>query len=366
LTISLRLETLKIRGFRNISDAELELVPRVNVISGDNGQGKTSVLEALYFVATSRSFRTEKIREVCQDGAAGTRIEALFREADQPRKQTATVVNGRRTLTMDGRKPARLSAYATRTPLVVFHPGDLALVHGAASMRRTLLDRVALYMDAQSADARARYTLAQRERQTVLEKRGLQAAELDVFETLMGVNAGRVRSARQRAFEAITAALQTSFASMAASDLTLTATLTADAWGDDAEFASILRSRRERDRQRRNATFGPQRDDLNLELDGRSTRRHASQGQQRILSLALKLAELECIRAASGAQPILLLDDVSSELDPERTGAVYEFVRRAESQVLVTTTRPQLFDTPEIAKSDRCDFRLKSGQVEIV
>jgi DNA replication and repair protein RecF len=366
LTLALRLETLKIRGFRNISKGEMELVPRVNVISGDNGHGKTSILEALYFLSTSRSFRTERLAEVSQEGAEATRVEGEFREGEQLRRQTATIAGGRRSFTLDGRKPARLGSYATRTPLVVFHPGDLGLVHGPASARRTLLDRVALYVDAQTADARGRYSTAQRERQVVLEKRGVQAPELEVFETLMAAQAGRIRSGRQRAFEMLEVALRGTFSAMAASDLDLVATLEADVWGTDADFSRVLASRRDRDRQRRNATFGPHRDDLSLTLNGRPTRRHASQGQQRILSLALKLAELECIRTARGAQPILLLDDVSSELDPERTGAVYEFVRLAESQVLVTTTRPELFDTPQIGRADRRDFRLRHGHIEVV
>jgi DNA replication and repair protein RecF len=364
LTLPLRLDTLRIRGFRNIQSLDLELAPRINVLSGDNGHGKTSVLEALYFVATSRSFRTERLREVCREGSEVTRVEATFMEGSEARRQTATLHGNKREFGIDGKKPSRLGEYATRTPLVVFHPGDLALVHGPASIRRTLLDRVALYVDPQSGDARAQYTKAQRERQVVLEKRSTSAPELGVFERVMAVQAIRVRSARDRAFVALETALKSAFSSMAARELSLSVQLTADKWTDEEELVTILKARRERDRQRRNATFGPHRDDLSLEINDRPSRRHASQGQQRILTLALKLAELECIREARGAQPILLLDDVSSELDPERTGAVYDFVRRADSQVIVTTTRPELFDTPGIAPAERRDLRLRHGALD--
>lgn len=363
MTLPLFLESLSVRGFRNLTQIELEFVPRVNVISGANGHGKTSVLEALYFVATSRSFRTEKVSELRQQGSEATRVEATFREGGQLRRQIAASAGNVRSFAIDGKKPTRLSAYATRTPLVVFHPGDLALVHGSASVRRTLLDRVALYVDPPSSDARASYARAQRERQVILEKRGLHAPELDAFERVLAEHATRVRSARQRAYEALRAALLRSFASMAARDLELAVSLAADSWGTEDAFAAELRQRRDRDRQRRAATFGPQRDDLVLEINGRGARRLASQGQQRVLTLALKIAELECIRAARGAQPILLLDDVSSELDPERTGAVYDFVRQADSQVLVTTTRPELFETPGLSGSERRDIRLDTGSV---
>jgi DNA replication and repair protein RecF len=115
------------------------------------------------------------------------------------------------------------------------------------------------------------------------------------------------------------------------------------------------------DRRRRAATFGPHKDELELVLDGRAARKHASQGQHRILTLSLKLAELSTIREARQAHPLLLLDDVSSELDPTRIGLVYDFLRESQSQVFVTTTRPDLFVTPGLGPDERHDYRLEAG-----
>ena len=106
---------------------------------------------------------------------------------------------------------------------------------------------------------------------------------------------------------------------------------------------------------------GLSRDEIELVVDGRSARHHASQGQQRILTLSLKVAELSCVRDARRAHPVLLLDDVSSELDPARTGAVYAFLRENSSQVFVTTTRPELFPTPGASSLERADWQLVSG-----
>jgi DNA replication and repair protein RecF len=117
------------------------------------------------------------------------------------------------------------------------------------------------------------------------------------------------------------------------------------------------------DRIRKRTGVGPHRDELSFWLDGRMARQHASQGQHRILALAIKLAELECVRAARGAHPLLLLDDVSSELDPERTGSVYEFLRDVPSQVFVTTTRPDLLLTPMTNPSERADFEVRKGKL---
>ena len=363
MTSELRIERLEVENFRNIERLAIELAPHINVIAGDNGHGKTSVLEAVYFVATSRSFRTERIGEVQREGATSTRVAARLAEAAQHRVQRAALVSGRRSLALDGKRPQSVAKFAVRTPVVVFHPGDLQLVSGGAGLRRTLLDRVSLFQDPHRAEARSRYGKAQKQRQQVLQQRGARAKELDVFEDLMAQAGTEVAVGRQLATEALRSALADVFSELAAADLDLELQLRMGGCTDPTLFRRELFERRERDLQRRAASFGPQRDDLELTLNGRSARRHASQGQQRILTLALKVAELDCVRRARGAHPLLLLDDVSSELDPERTGAVYRFVRSATNQVLVTTTRPELFETPGLGPLDRADFRLHQGRL---
>jgi DNA replication and repair protein RecF len=157
------------------------------------------------------------------------------------------------------------------------------------------------------------------------------------------------------------AALAPAFLRMAQPGLELRAKYKPGGSQDVSEFVRQLFECRQRDTRQRAAYYGPQRDEIQLVVDGRSARHHASQGQQRILTLALKVAELECIREARRAHPVLLLDDVSSELDPARTGAVYDFLRETQSQVFVTTTRPELFPTPGANGVERADWQLVSG-----
>jgi DNA replication and repair protein RecF len=266
----------------------------------------------------------------------------------------------------DGKKPETLASYATRTPVVVFHPGDLTILTGAAAERRTLLDRVALFLDAASADARQRYLRASRARLVALEERGTGAADLGPLERLMAVHGAFLSRARSTASDRLVSALGPLFAAMAAPGLELSARFVPGGSLDEAELETELSRRREADLRRRMGTFGPHRDDFSISLDGRNVRRHASQGQQRILTLALKAAELECVRVARGVHPVLLLDDVSSELDPGRTGAVYEFLHGTPSQVFVTTTRPDLFALPRLASGDRADFCISGGELDVV
>jgi DNA replication and repair protein RecF len=361
LTTKLTFESVTVQRFRNVTELALAPSPRINVVSGDNGQGKTSLLEALYFVATSKSFRAERTCEMLQQGGEVGVVRAHVVEDGIRREQRVTLTSRTRAVLVDGKKPETLASYATKTPIVVVHPGDLAILSGAASERRTVLDRIALFVDPASADSRFRYTRATRARQVALDLRGTSALDLGPLEQVMAADGAALAAARHEAARRLIDALGPFFSRMGAPGLLLEARFVPGGSLDPIEMQAELLRRREQDLRRRSATFGPHRDDLELRLDGRSVRRHASQGQQRIITLALKAAELECVREARGSEPVLLLDDVSSELDPDRTGAVYEFLNGTASQVFVTTTRPDLFFLPDVAPADRADFRLVDG-----
>jgi len=358
---SLLFERLSIRGVRNLTALELEPASRLNVIVGDNGQGKTSVLEALYLVATTKSFRAERLGTLIQEGSEQASVGAVVSEGGMRREQRTVLGPRSRVVRLDGKAPKSLAGYATRTPVVVFSPADLELVSGGASGRRRLLDRVALYLDPPGTDARLRYEHALRSRQRVLEERGPGARELDAFEEVMAEDGARFALARERAAGGVRERLAATFARLAAPELTVRSTYVPGGATARDVFRQKLAAARPADARRGAATFGPQRDELELDIDGRPARSHASQGQQRLLTLALKLTELDCIREARGAHPVLLLDDVSSELDPERTLAVHELLMSTQSQVFVTTTRADLFPEPPREGSERADFRLTAG-----
>jgi DNA replication and repair protein RecF len=364
VTSPLRFEKLTIRGLRNLTALEFEPAARLNVIVGDNGQGKTSVLEALYLVATTKSFRAERLATLIQEGAAQASVVARVSEAGMGREQRTVLAERSRVVRLDGKPPKSLGAYATRTPVVVFAPSDLELVSGGAAGRRRLLDRVALFVDPPGADARLRYERAMRSRQRVLEERGPAARDLGPFEAVMAEEGARFALARERAVAGVGERLAATFARLATASLSVTFRYVAGGSTDASAFAAKLGALREADARRGAANFGPHRDELELDLDGRPARSHASQGQQRLLTLALKLTELDCIREARGAHPVLLLDDVSSELDPERTLAVHELLTLTESQVFITTTRADLFAGPPENAVDRADFRLAGGALQ--
>ena len=363
---SLRFEKARLASFRNIQAALLAPSPRLNLIWGDNGQGKTSVLEALYAVATTRSFRTDKLPQAIRTGDAQARVSATVCEGSFSRELSLTLGERSRVVELDGKRPKTLSSYAVRTPVVVFHPRDLELVTGAATERRRLLDRLILYADPTGAEAARRYAEAVKTRQRLLETRGVNAPELSDFESVAAEHGARFARARAEAAERLLPELQTAFRSVTPESLRLTASYVAGGSQNAEEFAAELAARRPEDSRRGRASFGPQRDELSLEIDGRAARSDASQGQQRLLSLSLKLAELRCVQQARRAYPVLLLDDVSSELDAHRTESVLTLLQASQGQIFVTTTRPELFSSSAFEASERADFRVVEGVVSRV
>lgn len=360
----LLIRSLRLRDFRNIAELGFEPAVRFNVISGDNGQGKTSLLEAIYCLATTRSFRTEQVKELRRDGAPFARVDAELEDGGRMRSQRLTLSEEGRGVFVDEQRASRLSEYAVRTPVVVFHPGDLELTMGGAAARRDLLDRVGLFSDPALLDDRRRYRQALRERQKVLEVRGEHAPELEAYEQLAARHGARLGQCRARAAEQLGHAALEAFRRLAAAELTFEMTYKPGGSCEERELLQELAQRRGGDRRRHVASYGPHKDDLTLRVAGRLARKTASQGQHRILALCLKLAELQAIQQARGAHPLLLLDDVSSELDPTRIGAVHAFLRNSRSQVFVTTTRPDLFQTPGASPAERRDYRLHQGALE--
>jgi DNA replication and repair protein RecF len=361
---SLAVASLSLRDFRNLKKVDLALGPRFNVLFGDNGQGKTNLLEAVYVLATSRSFRTSKLPELVAMGAETASVRGRIREAEEEREQVVGLRRGMRAARIDGRRPPTLAAYALRTPTVVFHPGAIALSTGSGGERRRLLDRVALYASPAGLAEAESYGKAVRARQRVLEVRGDSAADLDGWEELMVRHGSALSDERARAAERVIPEAKLAFRRLAARECDLGATYERGAPPDPDRFRAELRRNRTKDRARGAATVGPHRDDLALTLGGRSIRGIASQGQHRTVVLALELAEIQVVTESRGVRPVLLLDDVSSELDRQRTASLLDALQEETGQVLLTTTRPELLETAGLSGVEApVTFRVVAGTI---
>jgi DNA replication and repair protein RecF len=367
---SLAIDRLEVAGFRNLDAQVVELGARFNVLAGENGQGKTNLLEAIYVASTSKSFRTADLAPCVRHDFGAARVRIRVQDARQPgvpRVQSVEIEGagkGRRKVQLDGKRPPTLAAFALSTPVVLFEPASLSLSQGGAAERRRLLDRVAIHLaarrggGAQRLADRDRYKRAHVHRKKALE-RTPDPRVLGPFERLMAEHGVRIVEARAEAAAALAARAVPGFEAIARTTMPLAVAYAPKAPADVDAFAKLLEERRELDARRGSATRGPHLDDLSLDLDGRPARQVASQGQHRALVLALKGAELAAIAEAREVEPILLLDDVSSELDPRRNAALFAFLHAQVGQVVLTTTRPELIEIT----ADRRDFDVAQGRV---
>ncbi|HEY1959796.1 MAG TPA: DNA replication/repair protein RecF [Polyangiaceae bacterium] len=366
----LAIARLAVRDLRNLEAIDVEPGPRFNVVHGDNGQGKTNLIEAIYLVATSKSFRTSKTTEMIRRGAVEhASVRASVDEDGMKREQSIglSAQRGMRTLRIDGSRPPSAAVYAAKTPVVVFSPSSLTLSMGSSRERRALLDRVALYVEPTSFVEVASYQRAVRERQRALEDRGVRAPDLEEWEELVVRHGTAVMRSRRAACDAVLEQARPAFESIASPGLVFAGAYVATSPTEPERYRAALAQSRMRDLRRKSASIGPHRDDLVLELAGMAARTTASQGQHRALVLALKAAELAVIGRARDVRPILLLDDVSSELDAERTSALFAFLASQRGQVFLTTTRPELIPRALVGDEDlsvaRVDFRIVAGRL---
>ena len=349
---------------RNLKSAEYRFCKSVNILIGGNGQGKTSLLESLCIAATGRSFRTEQLREVLQTGQDTLAITAAIDEDGLCRQQKLVLAGHNRRGFINGNRISRLAEYATHTPVVVFHPNDLELVTGAAATRRNLLARIALYSDPSTQENRVAYLRALRHRQVLLEKTQSDNKALTAFEAILADHGEQLARSNALAAAQLCRELADVFADLSSNALLLEAQFIGVETPEREAYRRRLYDLRSTDRYRRRATFGPHRDELQLMLAGRSARHHASQGQQRLLALAIKLAELRCIQSIRQVQPVLILDDVVSELDRHRTRSFFDWLQSTDSQIFMTAPRDDVFRSNNFANKDPRIFVVNNGELQ--
>jgi DNA replication and repair protein RecF len=329
---------IEAKPLRSLDRVRVELPAGITSVIGPNGTGKTNLVEALYFALTGRSFRTADRRDLIPFGGALARAEATVRDDDGlERKLLASVSRseGRRHL-LDGSPADPATIARSRPPVAVFAPDRLALVKGPPAERRAHLDGFLAARWPTRADLRKEFGQALAQRNALVARLAAgygTATDLGIWDAGLARAAAPLIEARAEAI----AELAEPFAA-AASELGLEDAVLAyapRAAGDVEELRAGLEERREQDIRLGRSSWGPHLDELKLSTGERSLRRYGSQGQQRTALLALLFAEREALLAARRVTPLLLLDDVMSELDPGRRERLVARLRSG-GQVLIT------------------------------
>lgn len=332
--------SLSVRDFRNHERATLEPAPGVTVLEGPVGAGKTNLLEALYVACVGRSFRTSNDRELIRFGTPVARAAVVVDdEGTEHRIEVAIQRSAPKVVRADGARVERPVESPARPLICVFAPDRLELVKGAAGVRRAHIDEVVAALWPTRRETRREYARALAQRNSLLTRvraGAASAASLGGWTRELARHGMRLMADRAE----VAVLLSPRFAELGR-DLGLdgvpalayrprAAAATAEALEQELEAALAS------DLERGFTTHGPHRDDLSLELDDRALRRFGSQGQQRIALLSLLLAERDMLAASRSASPVLLLDDVLSELDEERRERLLDLLDRG-GQTLLTT-----------------------------
>lgn len=339
---------LSTEGFRNLLNGKVELHPRLNLIVGDNGQGKTNFLEALALVSGRPSFRTHELAVARQHHAARAVVSARLRDdAGDPRNDATlgfVYAGGAREQYRDGKRVPRLTA-ARCLPAVFFTARDLSRLSGPPAERRRALDRAALALWPEHARALLAYERARAAKARLLSLGArFDADELAVYETALAETGGLVAAQRRAARARLEQEIARHAEDLGTPFRNLSLELVSDlpAAGDAAELgaalAVLLRSRKSDERRARRCLVGPHRDDAVLRADGMPLASRASSGETRTLLLAWTLAEMS-LMAGGGRTPILGFDDFDSEWDPRLLGAFAEALPE-DGQVFLTSARP--------------------------
>ncbi|RKZ14107.1 DNA replication/repair protein RecF [bacterium] len=349
----MRVERVKLHNFRNLRQITVDVSPRINILLGRNGQGKTNFLEALSYLALGRSFRTSRDRELIQFQQDFTRVSVQGRDArnEQFELSAALTRDGKKKLEVDGVPVQRHADLVGHLSVVRFDPDEVELAKGSPDHRRRFLDYTLSLCSAEYFRVLIEYRRATAQKNRLLKSRSsVPDAELDVWDSelvrcgvpLLAARAGTLGELEDLAREA--------YSDLAPGQgrlsLQMRGTVPIEDANEDPEdrnriaeaFSAALVAGRGRERMMRHCLVGPHRDRLEVVLQDRSLRSYGSQGEQRTASIALKLAQGELLYERTQERPVVVLDDIFSELDRVRTEALQQRLQR-EHQLFIATAR---------------------------
>lgn len=362
------LEHLSILNYKNIEQAELALSPNVNCFIGDNGMGKTNVLDAVYYLSFCKSSSTQQDSLNIRHDADFLMLQGRYRNAvGEEELVSCGVKRGqRKRFKRNDKEYKRLSEHLGLIPLVMISPADHELIVGGSEERRRFMDVVISQYSVSYLEALIRYQKSLQQRNALMK----QDEEPDwglcaVLEDMMACDAAVIYRERRQMIEEFLPIFRDVYARLsngAAEEVTILY----ESHGERGDLGPILRDWRERERIVGYTLHGPHKDNLDLLMNGYNVRREGSQGQKKTYFIAMKLAQFLYLKQKSHQQtPILLLDDIFDKLDAGRVACIVDYVGGdAFEQIFITdTNRDHLDSILSATKRDYCLFRVCDGQI---
>lgn len=350
------LKELGIAGFRNLLDGGLELAPGMNVISGDNAAGKTSMLEAIHVLARARSFRAPRLEQVIRHGRELLRVVGVVDEDHREHRLGLERSRKRIRVRIDGDDVRNLSELAAYLPVQVINSESQRLLQDGPRGRRSFLNWSVFHVEHTYHGASRRYDRALRQRNA-----GIRAGNFRVMRAWEPelVSAGlEIDAARRRLVEALSQALTPLLLTWLPDvDVQLTYR---SGWNKEQSLKEALRSAQERERDAGYTLVGPHRADLSIRTNGVDAQHWLSRGQQKILVIALLLAQTVHLARTGSVLPILLIDDLAAELDLEHRSLVMRSVEMTRAQVFLTAIDAESLP---LYHQDVARFHVEHGRV---
>ena len=353
----MRIKSLKIENFRNIKNIEIFPNDEMNVIYGENAQGKTNILEAIWLFTGAKSFRGAKDEELKKFGSEKAKIFLEF-EAESIEKSAQIEIKDKRNAFLNEKPLKSVSHLAGKFNAIIFSPADLRLLSDGPKVRRKFLDTAICQLYPTYIEILRGYTKAVTQRNSLLrdfKNNSSVLPLLDVFENEIAQNGEKIIKYRLRYIEILKEFIPEIYNGISNGRENLEIEYVSSL--KEENLRESLKNSRKEDMFTYKTSVGPHRDDLEFKINGISAKNFGSQGQKRSVALSLKLAEAKILNKNTGEYPVCLLDDIMSELDPERQNFILNHIK--EMQTILSCCDPETLKHLKEGKR----FKIKNGEV---
>ena len=355
---------LELSDYRNYDDLHIDLSPKTNILFGDNAQGKTNIIESVYMMGTTKSHRGNKDSEIIAFNKDYGVIRALFEKGGVEYKIGIQIrKDKRKAISVNGSPIKKAADLLGIVNVVLFSPEDLSIIKSGPEKRRRFIDMTLCQVDKEYLFALTSYNKIVNQRNKLLkdyDRRMDISDTLDIWDEQL-INYGvRIIKKREAFIASMNEIMNPIHKSISGKDDEIEIIYDKDS--DEEEYGKRLKEKREKDIRYKSTSAGPHRDDVSFRIKGIDVRKYGSQGQQRTVALSLKLSEIEIIKRAVGDTPILLLDDVLSELDMKRQAFLLETL--GDTQTIITCTGLDEFVNNRFT-IDKC-FKVVNGSAQEV
>ena len=357
----MKINSLSLRNFRNYESLDISFNPSRNIIVGENAQGNTNLVESVYMCSFARSFRTSNSTDLVMFGKDMCLISADIESSSFDRKIGISVTRqGKKMIKKDGKPVSRTAELLNNLVVVIFSPEDLRIIKDSPDKRRNFINKEISQLRPRYFECLKNYNDALKQKNALLKNDVIMDEMLDIYDSQLAYNGYELVKYRRNFVDKLSACSSELQSRISQGRETLEITYSESCRADSAEqMMAEFAASREKDRMYRSASIGPHRDDLEFFINGKDARKFGSQGQQRTIALCMKLAEVRIARDVLMENPVLILDDVLSELDIERQ----KFLLKEIDDVQLFITSTELGDEMISEMKDASIFNVSCGNI---